>query len=144
MPPPPPTTTHKKKTDGKIYICKITKKKYFVHAVSDSKLKDKKANSVDSDGTAQFDLTWICTVCNLITFISGAFRDIWWTSDNSLSFARQHGAVGRVSDSRARGPRFDIRSGHILSFLLSLIQEGQLSVSGKSMCTNYCLTAYEV
>ena len=42
------------------------------------------------------------------------------------------------------GPGFDIRSGQILSFLLPLIQEGQLSVSGESMCTRYWLTAWEV
>ena len=35
-------------------------------------------------------------------------------------------AVGSASDSRARGPEFDTRSGHILSFLFPLIQEGQL------------------
>ena len=34
-------------------------------------------------------------------------------------------AVGRASDSRARSPEFDTRSGNILSFLLPLIQEGQ-------------------
>ena len=39
-------------------------------------------------------------------------------------------AVGSASDSRARGPGFDTRSGHILPFLLPLIQEGQLSVTG--------------
>ena len=39
------------------------------------------------------------------------------------------------------GPGFDTRSGHILSFLLPLIQEGQLSVTGESMCTKYWLTA---
>ena len=33
------------------------------------------------------------------------------------------------------------RSGHILSFLLPLSQEGQLSVTGESMCTKYWLTA---
>ena len=44
-------------------------------------------------------------------------------------------AVGSASDSRARGLGFDTRSGHILSFLLPLIQEGQLSVTGGSMCT---------
>ena len=33
------------------------------------------------------------------------------------------------------GPGFDTRSGNILSFLLPLFQEGQLSVTGKSMCT---------
>ena len=36
---------------------------------------------------------------------------------------------------------FDIRSGNILSFLLPLFQEGQLSVTGESMCTKYWLTA---
>ena len=35
----------------------------------------------------------------------------------------------------------DTRSGHILSFLLPLIQEGQLSVTGENMCTKYWLTA---
>ena len=39
------------------------------------------------------------------------------------------------------GPGFDIRSGNILSFLLPLFQEGQLSVTGESMCTMYWLTA---
>ena len=50
-------------------------------------------------------------------------------------------AVGRALDSLVRGPGFDTRSGHILSFLLPLIQEGQLSVTGESMCTKYWLTA---
>ena len=35
-------------------------------------------------------------------------------------------------------------SGHILSFLFPLIQEGQLSVTGKSMCMKFWLTAKEV
>ena len=39
------------------------------------------------------------------------------------------------------GPVFDTRSGNILSFLLPLFQEGQLSVTGESMCTKYWLTA---
>ena len=47
----------------------------------------------------------------------------------------------RVAQSYVRGPGFDIRSGHILSFLLPLIQEGQLVVNGESVCTKYCLTA---
>ena len=50
-------------------------------------------------------------------------------------------AVGSASDSRVRGPGFDNRSGHILSFLLPLIEEGQLSVTGESMCTKYWWTA---
>ena len=48
-------------------------------------------------------------------------------------------AVGHLT--RVRGPGFDTRSGHILSFLLPLIQEGQLPVIGESMCTKYWLTA---
>ena len=32
-------------------------------------------------------------------------------------------------------------SGNILSFLLPLFQEGQLSVTGESMCMKYWLTA---
>ena len=55
--------------------------------------------------------------------------------------AGPRGAVGRAPDSYVRGPGFDIRSGHILSFLLPLIQERQLSFTGESMCTNYWLTA---
>ena len=35
----------------------------------------------------------------------------------------------------------DTWSGNILSFLLPLFQEGQLSVTGESMCTKYWLTA---
>ena len=35
-------------------------------------------------------------------------------------------------------------SSHILPFLFPLIQEGQLSVIGKSMCTKYWLTTKEV
>ena len=49
-------------------------------------------------------------------------------------------AVGSASDSRARGPWFDTRSGHI-QFVFPLIQEGQLSVTGESMCMKYWLTA---
>ena len=50
-------------------------------------------------------------------------------------------AIGRTPDSLVRGPGFDTRSGNILSFLLPLFQEGQLSVTGESMCTKYWLTA---
>ena len=55
--------------------------------------------------------------------------------------------LGRVAQSvghltrKFRGPGFDTRSGNILSFLLPLFQEGQLSVTGESMCTKYWLTA---
>ena len=50
-------------------------------------------------------------------------------------------AIGRAPDSQVRGPGFDTRSGNILSFLLPLFQEGQLSVASESMCTKYWLTA---
>ena len=55
--------------------------------------------------------------------------------------ARLHSAVVRASDSRASGAGFDTWSGHILSFLLPQIQEGQLSVTGESICMKYWLTA---
>ena len=42
-----------------------------------------------------------------------------------------------ASDSSARGPELDTRSGNVLSFLLPLIQEGQLSVTGENMCALY-------
>ena len=49
-------------------------------------------------------------------------------------------AIGRVPDSQVRGPGFDTQSGHILSVLLPLFQEGQLLVTGESMCMKYWLT----
>ena len=58
--------------------------------------------------------------------------------------AGPHNEVGSAPDSRARGAVVDTQSGHILSFLLPLIREGQLSVTGKSMCTKYWLSAQEV
>ena len=54
---------------------------------------------------------------------------------------------GRVAQSvghltrKSGGPGFETQSGNILSFLLPLFQEGQLSVTGESMCTKYWLTA---
>ena len=50
-------------------------------------------------------------------------------------------AIGRAPDSYVRGPGFDTRSDNILPFLLPLFQEGQLSVTGESMCKKYWLTA---
>ena len=47
-------------------------------------------------------------------------------------------SVGRLTE--ARGPGFDTLSSHILSFLLPLIQEEQLSVTVESMCTKYWLS----
>ena len=54
----------------------------------------------------------------------------------SFKVAGPRSAVGRTPDSEVRGPGFDTRSGHILSFLLPLVREGQLSVTFESMCTN--------
>ena len=54
-----------------------------------------------------------------------------------VHMAWPRGAVGSASDSRARGPGFDTKSGHILTFPLSLIQEGQLLVTAESMCTKF-------
>ena len=45
------------------------------------------------------------------------------------------------TQSLARDTPIDARSGNILSFLLPLFQEWQLSVTGESMCTKYWLTA---
>ena len=56
----------------------------------------------------------------------------------------KHILLSSVCDSRIRGPGFDTRSKHLLSFLLSLIQKGQLSLTGKNVCTKYWLTAKEV
>ena len=52
----------------------------------------------------------------------------------SLFKISQGSAVVSTIDSRYRDPGFD-SLGHILLFLLSLIQEGQLSVTGESMCS---------
>ena len=51
------------------------------------------------------------------------------------------GKLVRAPDSKVRGPGFDTRSESILSFLLPLFQEGQLSVPGESMYTKYWLRA---
>ena len=59
---------------------------------------------------------------------------LWNTTNICFRDNRAAYAVGSASDSREIGLAFDTRSGHILSFLLLLIQEGQLSGIGKSMC----------
>ena len=56
---------------------------------------------------------------------------------HSVVFAGPRSAIGRAPDSEVRGPGFDTPSGNILSFLFPLFQEGQLSVTGESMCTKY-------
>ena len=58
-------------------------------------------------------------------------------------WAGPQSAVVCAPDLRARDHGFKTRSGHIL-FLLPLVQEGQLSVTGESMCMVYLFTALEV
>ena len=53
----------------------------------------------------------------------------------SKCYAGPHSTFGSASASRTRGPRFATQSGHMLSFPRLLIQEGQLSVTGESICT---------
>ena len=54
------------------------------------------------------------------------------------SVAQSVGHLNRKSEILGSIPG---RSGPILRFLLPLIQEGHLSVTGESMCTKYWLTA---
>ena len=49
-----------------------------------------------------------------------------------IGLAGPRSAVGSASDSKARGPGFDTRSDHLISFLLPLIQEQKLSATGGS------------
>ena len=73
-----------------------------------------------------------------------AFHSVAQSYDKILN-GNQPGRVAQsVGHSLVRGPGFDTRSGHILSFLLPLIQERQLSVTGESICTKYWLSAKEV
>ena len=76
-------------------------------------------------------------------------RDVQYSSRRNVIFfsllVYQPGrTIGRAPDSKVRGPGFDTQSCNILSFLLLLFQEGQLSVTGESMCTKYWSTAKEV
>ena len=70
-------------------------------------------------------------------------RDTSYASSSILltRVAGPRSVIGRAPDSEVRGPRFDTQSSNILSFLLPLFQEGQLSVTGESMCTKYRLTS---
>ena len=56
----------------------------------------------------------------------------------NLALSDKGDMPGRVAQSVGHLTR---KSGNILSFLLPLFQEGQLSVTGESMCTKYWLTA---
>ena len=56
-------------------------------------------------------------------------------------YAGPRNAVGSTADSRASGSGSDTRSDYILSFLLLLIQERQLSVTDEILCMKYWFTA---
>ena len=47
-------------------------------------------------------------------------------------------AIGRAPDSLVRGPGFETRSGHILLFLLPLIQEGQFPANKITLLQRWC------
>ena len=94
-----------------------------------------------------FPLDVLDGIWDLIESVSDGFLTYSCTETlllQNLNYPKPAGpgsAIGRASDSLVRGPGFDTRSGNILSFLLPLFQEGQLSITGKSMCTKYWLTA---
>ena len=90
---------------------------------------------------------YIYALCNFVHELSA--KNIWKIVRNSFKLAIRdmynvlrvfvcavpRSAVGRAPDSYVRGTGFDTMFGHILSFLLPLIQAGQLSVTGERMCT---------
>ena len=72
----------------------------------------------------------------LSKLISMLLRLMVYHHKNSTIFQRE--TPGRVAQSVGHLTRkSDTRSGNILSFLLPLFKEGQLSVTGESMCTKY-------
>ena len=68
-----------------------------------------------------------CYIKFISSYLSGLDFPTYSCFDNLDFFkvrmcrAGPHSAVGSPSDSKARSPGFDTRSGHILSFLLPLI-----------------------
>ena len=66
---------------------------------------------------------------NLSEYLYHIYSEVTWPHSTTCS----------VSDSRARGPRFNTQPGHLLLFLLLHIQEGPLSVPGESIGTLHWL-----
>ena len=87
----------------------------------------------------QYDI--ISASCALLDGVATFSQINYFRYEFPFIFSGPRSAIGRASDPYVRGPGFDTRSGNILSFLLPLFQEGQLSVTGESMCTKYWLTA---
>ena len=81
--------------------------------------------------------TLVAKITKFVDCRRKCYADILFADFCILCRNRARSIVGSASDARARGLGLDTRSGHILSFLLPLIQEGQLSVTGESMCTKY-------
>ena len=74
--------------------------------------------------------------------ISGRFHTVSKQTGSHIKQMQAQSAVSSASDPRAKGPsRFDTWSCRILLYLLPQIQEGQLSVTGGSMCMKYWLSA---
>ena len=74
---------------------------------------------------------------SLIYHFSFLSTSLWETARYRLKYCLK----GPFNPKQPINQPMDTRSGHILSFLLPLMQEGQLSVTGESMCTKYWLTA---
>ena len=70
-----------------------------------------------------------------LPFSATLYSALYALNKQQIESAGPRSTVGRAPDSQVRGPGFDTRSGD------TLIQEGQLSVTGESMCTKYWLTA---
>ena len=91
------------------------------------------------------NVVFLCTLIHVLLFINKLkgihiyIVALFFSFMHHWQKAGTRSAIGSASDSSARGPGFDTRSGDILSFLLLLIQEGQLSVTGESVW--YWLTA---
>ena len=66
---------------------------------------------------------------NTVHVVSAYFRNSLLARKikHLVNIETQHKPSSSVSDLRARGPRFDTLSRHLLSFLLSLIREGLLA-----------------
>ena len=81
---------------------------------------------------AQSGATGIKTILIITPILQILYR-IWF---QKAYLAGPRSVFGTTPNSRAGGPGYDTRSGHILSFPLPLIQEGQLSVTIDSLTTS--------
>ena len=75
---------------------------------------------------------------NLFPYISYKYLSL--KAGNYVKHILELGHIAQLVAHQTQEPEVPGSSGHILSFLLLLIQ-GQLSVTGESMCMKYWLTA---